>query len=244
MNLHKKSKRKPLAEINVVPYIDVMLVLLIIFMVTAPLLTQGVSGDLPQAVSAPLDNQDQEPLVISIKDDGSYYIYMESSSPNYSNKRAILNAPCLDLSSATEPSISFQYHMYGSSAMGSLELEASIDDINWTTIWSRSGNQGNAWLTANVDLSAYNGSILKLRFNGVTGTTWQGDMAIDDLTVITFVPAPTCTDGIQNGDETGVDCGGSSCAPCPTGCTGGEDLPYSEGFHRRHYYCTTRGGRE
>ncbi len=163
-------------------------------------------------------------------DDGTYYIYMESSSPNYSNKRAILNAPCLDLSTATEPSISFKYHMYGSSAMGSLELEASIDDINWTTIWSKAGNQGNAWLSANVDLSAYNGSILKLRFNGVTGTTWQGDMAIDALNVITSVPAPTCTDGIQNGDETGVDCGGSSCAPCPSGCANGESLPYSEGF--------------
>ncbi|MDC8002423.1 M43 family zinc metalloprotease [Aureisphaera galaxeae] len=162
--------------------------------------------------------------------DGSYYVYMESSSPNYSNKRAILNAPCLDLSGATTPSISFKYHMYGSSAMGSLALEASIDDINWTTIWSRSGNQGNAWLDANVDLSAYNGSTLKLRFNGVTGTTWQGDMAIDKLNVITFVPAPTCDDGIQNGDETGVDCGGSSCAPCPVGCANGENLPYSEGY--------------
>ncbi len=149
-------------------------------------------------------------------DDGTYYIYMESSSPNYSNKRAILNAPCLDLSGATDPSISFKYHMYGSSAMGSLALEASIDDINWTTIWSQAGNQGNAWLSANVDLSAYNGSTLKLRFNGVTGTTWQGDMAIDALNIITSVPAPSCTDGIQNGDETGVDCGGS-CDPCSPG---------------------------
>ncbi len=63
-----------MAEINVVPYIDVMLVLLVVFMVTAPLLTQGVKVDLPQAVSAPLDNQDQEPVVVSIKADGSYYV--------------------------------------------------------------------------------------------------------------------------------------------------------------------------
>lgn len=68
------KKRKPLAEINVVPYIDVMLVLLIIFMVTAPLLMQGVKVDLPQAPSSPLDNTDEEPLIVSIKADGSYYI--------------------------------------------------------------------------------------------------------------------------------------------------------------------------
>ncbi len=63
-----------MAEINVVPYIDVMLVLLIIFMVTAPLLTQGVKVELPQTISAPIDEQDKEPLVVSIKADGSYYI--------------------------------------------------------------------------------------------------------------------------------------------------------------------------
>jgi biopolymer transport protein TolR len=70
----KKPKKKPMAEINVVPYIDVMLVLLVIFMVAAPLLTQGVKVDLPKTVSAPLDNNDLEPLVVSIKSDGSYYI--------------------------------------------------------------------------------------------------------------------------------------------------------------------------
>ena len=74
MASNKKAKKKPMAEINVVPYIDVMLVLLIIFMVTAPLLTQGVKVDLPQAASAPLDNKDQEPLIVSVKADGTYYI--------------------------------------------------------------------------------------------------------------------------------------------------------------------------
>lgn len=63
-----------MAEINVVPYIDVMLVLLIIFMVTAPLLTQGVKVELPKTVSTPIDDQDHEPLVVSIKADGTYYI--------------------------------------------------------------------------------------------------------------------------------------------------------------------------
>lgn len=69
-----KHKRRLVAEINVVPYIDVMLVLLIVFMVTAPMLMQGVKVELPQAPSAPLDNQEQEPLIVSIKADGSYYL--------------------------------------------------------------------------------------------------------------------------------------------------------------------------
>lgn len=70
----KAKKRKPMADINVVPYIDVMLVLLIVFMVTAPLLMQGVKVDLPQAPSAPIDNKDEEPLIVSVKADGTYYL--------------------------------------------------------------------------------------------------------------------------------------------------------------------------
>lgn len=68
------GKRKPMAEINVVPYIDVMLVLLVVFMVTAPLLMQGVKVELPNAPSAPLENNDQEPVIVSIKQDGSLYL--------------------------------------------------------------------------------------------------------------------------------------------------------------------------
>jgi len=70
----KKAKRKPMAEINVVPYIDVMLVLLIIFMVTAPLLMQGVRVELPQAPSKPLDKKNDEPLIVSIKEDGTLFL--------------------------------------------------------------------------------------------------------------------------------------------------------------------------
>ncbi|OUR71464.1 protein TolR [Methylophaga sp. 41_12_T18] len=72
---HKRIRRKPMAEINVVPYIDVMLVLLIIFMITAPMLTQGVNVDLPSAdanpVVAPDDNS--EPLVVSVDAAGNFY---------------------------------------------------------------------------------------------------------------------------------------------------------------------------
>jgi biopolymer transport protein TolR len=70
----RQKRRKPMSEINVVPYIDVMLVLLIIFMVTAPMLMQGVKVELPQAPSSPVGKQDDEPLIVSVKADGSFYI--------------------------------------------------------------------------------------------------------------------------------------------------------------------------
>jgi biopolymer transport protein TolR len=69
-----KGKRRLMSEINVVPYIDVMLVLLIIFMITAPLLTQGISVDLPNAPASPLDPGENEPLVLSVDRDGKYYL--------------------------------------------------------------------------------------------------------------------------------------------------------------------------
>ncbi len=76
-----RARRKPISDINVVPYIDVMLVLLIVFMVTAPLLTQGVSVDLPEAPSEPMDlNDDEEVVIISIKADGTYYIDLGTNS--------------------------------------------------------------------------------------------------------------------------------------------------------------------
>jgi biopolymer transport protein TolR len=63
-----------MAEINVVPYIDVMLVLLIIFMVTAPMIMQGVQVELPHAKAKPVPPEDEKPLIVSIKADSSYYI--------------------------------------------------------------------------------------------------------------------------------------------------------------------------
>ena len=77
---HKKPKRKLVAEINVVPYIDVTLVLLVVFMITAPLLMQGVKVELPDANSAPMDTKDQEPLIVSIKADGSYWIDVKGNN--------------------------------------------------------------------------------------------------------------------------------------------------------------------
>ncbi len=74
MSNTKRIRKRPMSEINVVPYIDVMLVLLIIFMVTAPLMTQGVKVDLPQATAEPVDQSEKEPLIVSIDINGLYYL--------------------------------------------------------------------------------------------------------------------------------------------------------------------------
>ena len=75
MEMMVRKKRKPMAEINVVPYIDVMLVLLIVFMVTAPLLNQGIEVDLPSANNEPLDiDENLETLVVSITSNGEYFL--------------------------------------------------------------------------------------------------------------------------------------------------------------------------
>ena len=75
MHMHRRrEKRKPVAEMNVVPYIDVMLVLLVIFMVTAPMLNQGVKVDLPQVSSEVLpSDSNQQVLTLSVLADGTYY---------------------------------------------------------------------------------------------------------------------------------------------------------------------------
>ena len=72
--MYTRVRRRKVAEINVVPYIDVMLVLLIIFMVTAPLITQGVKVELPKADAEPLSKDSKTPLVASVDAQGRYYL--------------------------------------------------------------------------------------------------------------------------------------------------------------------------
>lgn len=72
-----RSKRRQIADINVVPYIDVMLVLLIIFMITAPLLQLGVEIDLPKADAAPMDQQSDEPVVVNVMANGDFYLSLD-----------------------------------------------------------------------------------------------------------------------------------------------------------------------
>jgi biopolymer transport protein TolR len=82
MSKYRDRKRKPIAEINVVPYIDVMLVLLIIFMVTAPLLTEGVKVDLPKTDANPVESNPEspEPFILTVDKDGQMYIDEKAKS--------------------------------------------------------------------------------------------------------------------------------------------------------------------
>jgi biopolymer transport protein TolR len=74
MNQYRRARRRTMAEINVVPYIDVMLVLLVIFMITAPLLTEGVKVDLPKAPAEPISEEAKQPLVLTVDLGGEYYL--------------------------------------------------------------------------------------------------------------------------------------------------------------------------
>ena len=78
--MRRTGKRKPVSEINVVPYIDVMLVLLVIFMITAPILQQGVEIDLPHASANPLPPEQREPLVITVSKTGDLYLNIGESN--------------------------------------------------------------------------------------------------------------------------------------------------------------------
>lgn len=101
-----RPKRKPMSDINVVPYIDVMLVLLIIFMVTAPMLTQGIKVDLPVLDADPVqsDNQD-EPIIVSIDLNGAYYLDMSDDAKKPQELAQILKNVSSILSQKPETSV-------------------------------------------------------------------------------------------------------------------------------------------
>ena len=79
MSHRRRSQRNVVSEINVVPYIDVMLVLLVIFLVTAPLLTQGVKVDLPRAKAQVVSTTENLPLIVSVDKGGNYYLNANAS---------------------------------------------------------------------------------------------------------------------------------------------------------------------
>ena len=89
--MRKRVRKRPISEINVVPYIDVMLVLLIIFMITAPLLSQGIKVDLPQSPSEPLPPTENEPVVISVDSNGDFYINYGEDQDNPVTSQVLVN---------------------------------------------------------------------------------------------------------------------------------------------------------
>lgn len=86
-----RAKRRPIAEINIVPYVDVMLVLLVIFMVTAPLITQGIDVDLPAANAKPLKVKSELPIQVSVTKDAKLYLSI-AQNPKKPIEPALLQA--------------------------------------------------------------------------------------------------------------------------------------------------------
>ncbi|MTE26100.1 reprolysin-like metallopeptidase [Winogradskyella ouciana] len=132
---------------------------------------------------------------------GGNYLYIEASSNNTpgeigANATAILDSPCFDLSSESNPFLSFYNHMFGGDT-GTLTLEVTTDDgSNWITLFTQSGNQGNQWNFVQLDLSAYNGLTVKFRITGLTGNGFESDIAIDHFRI----GAPTYCN--SNGNNT------------------------------------------
>ena len=128
----------------------------------------------------------------STGDGDTWYMYVESSGngTGYPNMVANFESPCFDITSETAAFFNYSYHLYGAS-MGTLNVDISTDNGNTypTTLRTYSGNLGNTWYTDSIDLSAYIGQTIKLRFNATTGNNWQSDFAIDN---ISFTTNPYC----------------------------------------------------
>lgn len=132
----KKNKRRLAAEMNVVPYIDVMLVLLVIFMVTAPLLTQGIDVQLPQVSSTPIPSED-EPVSLYVDIKGRYFVDVGSDSKSPLSERQVVERIGAILHNKPETTILVRADAsvnYGSVIRGmSLLQEAGAGKIGFVT---------------------------------------------------------------------------------------------------------------
>jgi hypothetical protein len=117
--------------------------------------------------------------------EGSWYVFTEVSSPNHPRKSFYLESPQFTRHSLPFP-ISFHYHMYGIS-INNLQLEALVADT-WTKVWDKVGSQGNFWSSAAMQVPA---GASQVRFVGVSGTSYEGDIAIDDIEVLLPVSEST-----------------------------------------------------
>lgn len=135
----------------------------------------------------------------SAAEQGSFYLFLEASDNNSvgqigANATAVLESDCFDLSGQSAATFNFKNHMYGTD-IGSLTVQVTTDGSAWTNVWTASGNKGNQWNSVSIDLAAYLGAPVKLRFVGITGSGWRSDIAIDDLSILTTgtgseAPAP------------------------------------------------------
>ena len=107
------KKRKSLSEINVVPYIDVMLVLLVIFMITAPLMSQGVKVNLPQANAKVLTPEEQIPIIVTVAQDGQYYLNIAKSPKTPISAEELNQTLAFTLKAAEQKQIKREVYVQG-----------------------------------------------------------------------------------------------------------------------------------
>ena len=115
------------------------------------------------------------------------YIYIETSFPSVNGDRAQLRSRWID-PSCKPCKLNFWYHMYGTTT-NKLNVYMKPRSGSMTTLWTKSGDQGNQWLQANVDLVS--GVSYRIIFEAVAGTSYTGDIAIDDITLTSCPPVPT-----------------------------------------------------
>lgn len=119
MLLQSKSKsRRAIAEINVVPYIDVMLVLLIIFMVAAPLLSQGVNVNLPQAAAHALPPSSEPPIIVSVDQLGRFYLNTALQPRQPISAQALVGQVTAQLATAKQKNVTREVYVKGDRAVG------------------------------------------------------------------------------------------------------------------------------
>jgi len=145
--------------------------------------------------------------------DGSNYIFTESSS--VFNKTMIIKS-CFDLTNECSATFNFDYHMYGATT-GSLTLEISNDnETNWTSLFTLSGDQGNLWNAQSVNLSAYDGEEIVLKFTGLTGSSYTSDIALDNLSLTTGScnVAENCGNNLDDDGDGAIDSDDPDCDTC------------------------------
>lgn len=115
--------------------------------------------------------------------DGSYYFYIETSSPAYGGETDYLTAS-FNFTTLSNPVVRFAYHMYGST-MGTLEVEVTSNGgSSWTSVWSKSGDQGDVWYQDYVVLTGLgNNANCGIRFKGTSGSNYYSDAAVDYIEV-------------------------------------------------------------
>jgi PKD repeat protein len=140
------------------------------------------SGTTPSANTGP-------PRAFNPATNQGRYLYLEATA--CFGKVARIMSPCIDLTTASLPELTFMYHMLGTN-MGSLHVDVLSDGDLFTDVMAPiSGNQGNSWLLRQVDLSPFAGKVINIIFRGITGPSWQSDMAIDNINIIETSVPPT-----------------------------------------------------